>query len=385
MLERLKNQIEQIKTDNCYRYAVNTDPFFINMSGNDYLGIATNQNLREEFLELTKSKIGFGSYSSRLLAGDHSQSVMFENDLERMYNRPALAFNSGYHANCGLLPAITTKTDLIIADKMIHASTIDGIRLSDAHFERFKHNDVNHLIRIIEKFKGKFDNIIIAVESIYSMDGDMAPLKEIVDIKNKYGAFLIVDEAHSLGLYGETGLGLCQELGIMDDVDIIIGTLGKAIASVGAFVICHSVVKEFLINRMRSFIFTTALAPINFAWSRFVMNKVQSMNHEREYLKSISSNLRSAITNNGFKTLGESAIVPFMAFDNSLALQWYEIFKNNHIDARPVRYPTVPQGTARIRFSLSATLTTEDINKVSSIIGTLPVSINQTSTIINEQ
>lgn len=377
MIEQLNKQIEQLKAEKRYRCAVETNHAFINMSGNDYLGIATNMNLRNEFLDKIGNSVAFGSYSSRLLAGDHSQSMLFEKDLESMYGRPALSFNSGYHINCGLLPAITSKNDLIIADKLIHASTIDGCRLSEAQFERFKHNDVNHLIKIIEKHKGKVNNIIIAVESIYSMDGDIAPLAEIVEVKEKYGAFLIVDEAHSLGLYGETGLGLCQELGITNKVDIIIGTLGKAIASVGAFVICHSVVKEYLINRMRTFIFTTALPPVNVAWSRFVMNRVQSMNEERLYLKQLSADLRKTITLNGFETMGNSAIVPLMAFDNGLSVKWHEMFSDNHIDARPVRYPTVPEGTARIRFSLSTTITSVDFKKVASVISELPKNINQ--------
>ena len=217
-----------------------------------------------------------------------------EDLLARVFNKQsALLFNSGYHANNGILPALTDKDSLIIADKLVHASIIDGIKLSGCKFERFKHNDVNHLSKIIEKEHNNYSKIFIITEGIFSMKGDCAPLKEIVDVKNKYNnTLLYLDEAHSFGVLGNKGLGLAEELNLLDSIDLYVATFGKAISSVGAFIVCNNTIRSYLINKMRPLIFSTALPSINIEWSKFIISKLDSFNYQREKLKEFSLKIR---------------------------------------------------------------------------------------------
>jgi 8-amino-7-oxononanoate synthase len=365
-----KSELEQLKQSSAYRELIYKKSGYIDMSGNDYLGIAANPGLYNDFCNnfLSDQEYKMGACSSRLLSGNHMAAEKLEQWFEQWYGRPSLLFNSGYHANTGMLPALTSANHLIVADKMVHASMIDGIRLSKAKFERFKHNDINHLIRILEKNRLYSGKIVIAVESVYSMDGDVAPLEELVDIKNRYNAMLIVDEAHGFGVFGDTGKGLCEQLGVTDQVDIIVGTLGKAASSVGAFAVCSELIKNYLINKMRSLIFSTALPPINNMWSLYTTKLITDMHQERKQLKCVSDMLRKEITEAGFSSRGASQIVPLIAGSNEKALELYNMFDNDSIDARPVRYPTVPKGSERIRFSLSAAHTAEDINAIKKVL-----------------
>ncbi len=365
-----RNELERLKESSAYRELIYKKSGYIDMSGNDYIGIASNKRLYDEFMNnyLPNEEYNMGACSSRLLSGNHCAAKKLEEWFEQWYGRSTLLFNSGYHANTGMLPALTSPSHLIVADKMVHASMIDGIRLSKARFERFRHNDINHLVKILEKNKSYSGRIIIAVESVYSMDGDTAPLEELVDIKNRYNAMLIVDEAHGFGVFGNTGKGLCEQYDITDKVDIIVGTLGKAASSVGAFAVCSEVIKSYLINKMRSLIFSTALPPINSMWSLYTTKLITEMHSERKHLKVISDMLRNEISEAGFISCGESQIVPLIAGSNEKALELYKMFDNNKIDARPVRYPTVPKGSERIRFSLSSAHTVQDIDTVKDVI-----------------
>ena len=195
------------------------------------------------------------SSSSRLLTGNFRVYDTLEERLAAMYGREsALVLSSGYHMNTGILPALCDKGTLILADKLVHASLIDGIRLSGARCIRYRHQD----------YSQDCDRIIIVTESIFSMDGDTAPLQRLVEIKRRCGkVMLYVDEAHAVGVRGERGLGLAEECGCIGDIDLLCGTFGKALASVGAYVICDSIIKEYLVNRMRTLIFTTAMPPVN--------------------------------------------------------------------------------------------------------------------------
>ncbi len=253
---------------------------FLNLSSNDYLGLTTNQTLQQEFMsEVTKKPqwFSFGSGSSRLLTGNASVYSDTENALKNWYNAPAaLFFNSGYHANAGILPAFAEKKDLILSDKLCHASIIDGIRLSAADHFRYKHGDYKHLEYILEKKRHLYDKVFIVSESIFSMDGDAIDLKQLVNLKEKYNAILYIDEAHAVGAIGQTGLGLCEVQKVTSNIDVIIGTMGKAMASVGAYAILSDTLRKVLVNKARTLIFTTALPPINMAWSKFIINKMPS-------------------------------------------------------------------------------------------------------------
>ena len=268
--------------------------------------------------------------------------------------------NSGYHANIGILPALAGKRDLIVADKLVHASIIDGLRLSEAEMLRFRHLDYEHLREILFNHREEYDNVFIVTESIFSMDGDVADLQELCDLKREYDTFLYVDEARAVGVRGTNGLGCCEEQVCIDDIDFIVGTFGKAFASYGAFVVCDEMFREVLVNTQRSLIFTTALPPVNVAWTRFILNRMPDFYSYRMKLSGIAEQLRTTLANRGFETRGDSHIVPFLCGSNENSVYMSELFQDNGFFVLPVRYPTVPKNEARIRFSLNAAIPEED-------------------------
>lgn len=334
----------------------------LNLSSNDYLGLSSDPHLYEEFRQETDVKLlSYSAVSSRLLSGNHEYYGVLENDLRELYGKEsALVFNSGYHANIGILPALAGKKDLIVADKLVHASIIDGLRLSEAEMLRYRHLDYGHLREILFNHREKYENVFVVTESIFSMDGDVCDLQELCDLKKEYDTFLYVDEAHAVGVRGTNGLGCCEEQGCMGDIDFIVGTFGKAFASYGAFVVCDDLFREFLVNTQRSLIFTTALPPINVAWTRFILNRMPDFYSKRLKLMTISERLRNTLIDRGFETRGNSHIVPFLCGSNENSVYMSEQFRDNGFFVLPVRYPTVPKNEARIRFSLNAAIPEED-------------------------
>lgn len=334
----------------------------LNLSSNDYLGLSTNPRLIQEFREETDvMALPYSAVSSRLLSGNHEYYKMLENDLADIYDKEsAIVFNSGYHANIGILPALAGKRDLIVADKLVHASIIDGLLLSEAEMQRYRHLDYEHLRSILVQHREQYENVFIVTESIFSMDGDTADLQQLCEIKKEFDAFLYVDEAHAIGARGTNGLGCCEEQACMEDIDFIIGTFGKAFASVGAFVVCEELFRDFLINTQRSLIFTTALPPVNVAWTRFVLKRMPEFYDLRIKLAGISEKLRRTLQEKGFETRGDSHIVPMICGSNENSVEMSELLRDNGFFVLPVRYPTVPKNEARIRFSLNASIPMED-------------------------
>jgi len=336
------------------------DKEMINLSSNDYLGLGFDKAIVDEFhkyISANELDVYYTSASSRLLTGNHKNYASLEKNIADTFEREAaLVFNSGYHANTGILPALAGKNDLIIADKFVHASIIDGINLSKAEMIRFRHMDYAQLQDILSKRRDDYENVFIVSESIFSMDGDVADMQMLIDIKNEYDAFLYIDEAHAIGVRGVNGLGCCEEQVCIDDVDFIVGTFGKALASMGAYCVCDQVFKDYLINNMRTLIFTTALPPVNVAWTEFIFDKLPELQEKRMHLEEISNRLREAIDEMGYKTFGDSHIVPLITGSNESSVELSEYLQDNNFFALPVRQPTVPAGSARIRFSLNANI-----------------------------
>ena len=224
----------------------------LNLSGNDYLGLAERDDLREQFAALHPNYSSpSGSTSSRLLLGNYEEAALFEEEIAKALEHPAaLLFNSGYHLNTGILPALAHLEGVkVYADRMVHASIIDGIRLSRLPFTRFRHNDLEHLTELLKEDEGKYRISIVAVESLYSMDGDEADLKALVALKKKYPSLVIYcDEAHAIGTHGANGYGLAEEHGVLADIDILVGTFGKALNSMGAYAAISTSLREYLIN-----------------------------------------------------------------------------------------------------------------------------------------
>ena len=347
---------------------------YINLASNDYLGISADADLQREFLSSLDCGKGFimGACSSRLLGGDNPAFEELEEYLGRAYSesagkeRAVLSFNCGYHANAGILPAIASPRDLVLYDKLSHASLIDSIGNLPCKWARFPHNDMTALRRILGARRSEFENVFIATESVFSMDGDIADIAEIVKIKREFDAALYVDEAHAVGVFGKYGLGVCQELGVLGEVDFLMGTLGKAIASEGAFLICSENVREMLVNKCRTLIFTTAISPIAAMWSKFAFEKAMSMDSERSHLRRISGVLRNRLSS--LKTLGSTQIVPVVLGENSAATSVSERLLKQKIWAGAVRYPTVPKGEARLRLSLNADMPRELVEDVADKI-----------------
>ena len=343
----------------------------LNLSSNDYLGLAAYLPLRTEFLQsLTPDTFLPSSSSSRLLTGNFDIYVQIEDLLARLYRKEsALVFNSGYHMNAGILPAVSDARTLILADKLVHASIIDGIRLSAAKCIRYRHNRYDQLEQLLVSNHAGYDRIIIVTESIFSMDGDEADLRRLVTLKQQYdNVLLYVDEAHAVGVRGMHGLGCAEEQDCVADIDFLCGTFGKALASVGGYIVCSKTICDYLVNKMRTFIFTTALPPVNLLWTFFILEHLDSFSFRRERLKRISSLLKDALVKKGYACPSTSHILPMTIGDSGDTVLKADFLQRKGFYALPVRPPTVPEGTSRIRFSLTADITEEEIKSLIELI-----------------
>ena len=332
----------------------------INLSSNNYLGFADNEEITKEFLESAGSRYSFGSASARLLTGTLPVYRELEHLLCEMFDKEdALLFNCGYHANVGIASSIAGKGDVIFSDKLNHASIIDGMRLSQAKFFRYPHNDMESLERLLQRERKNFNNAVIITESVFSMDGDIADLKKIVELKKKYDCIMIVDEAHAFGVFGQKGLGVSEILNLTSEIDLIVGTFGKAIGSTGAFAAGNRILIEYLTNKARSFIFSTALPPVSIAFSKWIIeNKLPFTLEKRKNLLSLAQKLGS-----------ESHIIPVIIGGNFETEQMCKRLFDAGYFTLPIRPPTVPDGTSRIRLSLTTDIEEKDLEKLCSITG----------------
>ena len=378
LLDHYAEQLDQLKQQGNFRqFTANQqqgkwitiqDRTMLNLASNDYLGLAADLSLREEFLDTLKiERALFSSSSSRLLTGNFAEYEQFENSLSKAFGRAALLFNSGYHMNIGILPALADSKTIILADKLVHASMIDGIRLSNAQYVRYRHNDLQHLEQLLQKYHQdeQIERIIVVTESIFSMDGDETDLAALAQLKQRYvKTMLYVDEAHAIGVRGEQGLGCAEQYGVLDQIDFLVGTFGKAIASVGGYIICDSIIRDYLINKMRPLIFSTALPPISMAWSNFIFNKVLSMQQQRQHLAEISQYLQQAVIAKGFSSPSSSHIIPVIVGESQAAIEKARYVQQQGFYAMPVRPPTVPQNSSRLRISLTALVQKNELQQL---------------------
>ena len=375
-MDAFKQQLEQLSAQNQYRsipdlvhqgrYIMRENCKMLNMSSNDYLGLASNENLRQSFLQQYGDNFpSFTSSSSRLLTGNFPVYTDLEQLIAQRFQREsALLFNSGYHANLGILPALTTTKSLILADKLVHASMIDGIRLSQCEFFRYRHNDYEHLKSLLEKNAGKFDRTFIVTESVFSMDGDVVDLNYLVQLKKQFpNTYLYVDEAHAIGVYGKNGLGIAERANAIADIDLLVGTFGKALASMGAYVVCDKILKECLINQMRPLIFSTALPPFNVAWTHFIFERLLQFSKERTHLEQLSAFLRQEVEHRTQIMPSQTCIVPYILGENEATLAKAKALQEQGYYCLPIRPPTVPKGTSRIRLSLTADMTMDEVKQ----------------------
>lgn len=369
MLENYQLIIDKLKEESHFRniknfqkkdekYIYYQDKKLINLSSNNYLGFADNKIITEEFLNDTGYNYTFGSASARLLTGNLPVYDDLENLISTLLKKDkTLLFNSGYHANVGINSSIAGRNDVIFSDKLNHASIIDGMKLSDAKFFRYPHNNMESLEKLLIRERKNYNNAIIVSESVFSMDGDIADLERLVELKEKYNCILIIDEAHAFGVFGEKGLGVSEDLGITDKIDIIVGTFGKAIGSMGAFAAGNRILIDYLINKSRSFIFSTALPPINTAFTKWILeNKLPDTYEKRNKMLTIGKNFGS-----------QSHIIPVIIGGNKETADTCDILFQNGYFTLPIRPPTVPEGTSRIRFSLTTEITESEIKNAISL------------------
>ncbi len=342
----------------------------VNLSSNDYLGLGQDVALSSEFLKtISSSPVPMSSSGSPLLTGAHESYAEAQQIMEELFDKKAIFFNSGFSANSGVISALGTPDTLIIADKLAHASMIDGITASKGKFLRYAHNDMEHLRSLVEKNHDKYDSIIIVTEAVFSMDGDLCDLKALTSMKKSFdNVYLYVDEAHSFGLYHENGAGLCAELGLADEIDFILTTFGKGIGSEGACMLCNETAYDYLINTVRPLIFSTALSPLSFAYLGFILKYMQKRQDLRERLQKTGAYIRDTIAKSGFENLSSSQIIPLLTYDNDSAIKASGFFMEKGFYAMPIRHPTVPKGKARLRLSLSASLSDAQVEALAEAI-----------------
>ena len=364
----LENILNRLKADgNLRSIPEESEKTFIDFTSNDYLGIASDIALNKQFLlkELALQD-SLSSSASRLLSQHQNVYTELEEKLSSIYydGAASLLFNSGYHANTGILSALgQNKQTVFIADKLVHASIIDGILLSRCEYRRFRHNDMNHLEHIIRQVYDLYEDIVVIVESIYSMEGDSAPLDALILLKNKFPRIILyVDEAHAFGVKGSKGAGLCMRTSSPEAFNVIVGTFGKAAASSGAFAVTSALLRKYLINKCRSLIFSTAISPLQTRWTSFVVDKIIDMDDERLQLEHLSRSLRAIMQKYSHSTVSPSHIQPLIIGDPIKTTEISDFLKSRCIKALPIRRPTVPPGTERLRLSLSASMDPQSIS-----------------------
>ena len=345
----------------------------LNLSSNDYLGLASDLRLREQFFDETpNAQRLMSASSSRLLTGNFPAYEQLEATLTQLFHgRAALLFNSGYHMNIGILPALADAKTLILADKLVHASMIDGIRLSSAKYLRYRHNDLAHLQQLLTQYHAdeNYERIIVVTESIFSMDGDETDLVALVALKQQFAkVMLYVDEAHAIGVRGQQGLGCAEQYGVIDAIDFLVGTFGKAVASIGGYLICDPIIRDYLINRMRPLIFSTAQPPICMAWTQFTLNQIVQMQTQRQHLAALSQYMQHGIRAQGFACPSSSQIVPVIIGDSTATVSKAQQLQTAGFYVMPVRPPTVPQGSSRLRICLNTQFETADLTQLLDLL-----------------
>jgi 8-amino-7-oxononanoate synthase len=322
---------------------------YINFSSNDYLSLSLSLQNAAEYTNYPS-----GTAGSRLMTGNRALHAELEKKTAEFKKKPeALVFNSGYQANVGVISSLVEGGDVIFSDKLNHASILDGIRLSGAKFYRFKHNDTAHLKSLLKKYRGEYRHSLIITETVFSMDGDMAPLKDMVRLKKDFDSLFMVDEAHATGIFGETGSGVAEQMDASGDIDIIMGTYSKALAGFGAYIACSEKMKEYLVNFCRSFIYSTSLPEPIIHLNLRSLERVRDENFRRKRLLENSRFLRHRLKEMGFESGSETQIIPVIFKQTDKALAAAEELKHRGYWVTAIRPPTVPRGESRIRLSLT--------------------------------
>ena len=338
----------------------------VNFCSNDYLGLAVNPALRAAVTEAVRISERVGGTGSRLLSGQTEEWRDLEDEFAKFAGtESALFFTTGYAANLGLLASLVGKDDVVFSDERNHASLIDAMRLSGARKVIYPHLNLNALEEALREAAGAPWHRVIVTETVFSMDGDIAPLVELANLAEKYDAALILDEAHATGVHGPAGHGLAVAAGVTSKVLAVTHTCGKSLASAGAFVCGPAVLKEHLLNHARTFIFSTALPPYFAAQIQTALRLAEGMDTDRASLLQRAATLRAALQSEGFDTAATvSQIVPVVIGHNDATLDAAEHLQRDGFAVRGIRPPTVPEGGSRLRLSLTTRISQEELSRL---------------------
>jgi 8-amino-7-oxononanoate synthase len=380
MLEQLSQELASLETRSLRRRLQVLDEVLpggkvrldgrvlLNLSSNDYLGLAHDHRLIAAAQDAA-ARWGAGAGASRLVSGHLALHAAVEEKLAAFKGaQAAVIFSTGYMANLGVISALVGPGDAVFGDRLNHASIYDGIKLSGATLHRFPHRDLDRLKDLLRQHQDARRRLIIT-DSVFSVDGDLAPLTDIVDLKERFGAAMMIDEAHATGVLGERGAGLAEALGLTGRIEVHLGTFSKALGSLGGYVAGDQRLIDYLYNRSRPFIYSTALAPPVLGAIDAALEIVAQEPERRLYLKEESDKFRQGLMCAGLDTLGsETQIIPVLVGENARTLDFAARLRQQGLMAVALRPPTVPPGRARVRFSLSASHSREDLAQALKII-----------------
>ena len=337
------------------------------LCSNNYLGLADHPRVREAAAEAAM-RWGVGAGASRLVSGGMTVHRRLEEALaEFERTEAALLFGSGYLANVGVISSLAGRGEVVFSDELNHASIVDGCRLARAETFVFRHCDIDHLAWGLRQAEGRGG--LIVTDGVFSMDGDVAPLAEIVELARRHDARLVVDEAHGTGALGPGGRGAVAEAGLDGEVDVIVGTLGKALGSYGAYVACDGELAQYLINTARSLIFSTAPAPPAAAGALAALELLREQPRRVDKLQRNAETLRSELAREGFEVTGaQTQIVPLIVGDAHLTMRVCEAALERGVFAQAIRPPTVPEGTSRLRLAVMASHTRSELREAAQAL-----------------
>ncbi len=363
-LEFIKKELKERENNNNLRQLNSIDPkdtvtiikngkSLINFSSNDYLGLSKHPDIiaaSQDYL----NRYGTGATASRLVTGTYDIHGKLEEKIAKCcVKEAALLFNTGFQANCTIIPSLVNQKSLVLCDRLVHNSILQGILLSKAQWKRYKHNDLSHLETLLKKavLQG-YNRILIVTETVFSMEGDRSDVDSLIQLSQQYNTLLYLDDAHALGIMGNKGMGLTAN---KSGIDISLGTFGKAMGSFGAFITTSKLMRDYLINCCPGFIYTTALPPAVIGSIDAAFDIIPNLDKERDYLLQQINYLQNKLRNLGYQVINSSSpIIPVIIGNEKKTLQLSQFLENNGILATAIRPPTVPKSTARIRLVLSS-------------------------------
>ena len=342
---------------------------FINFGSNDYLGIAASEEMVNAVNHYV-SQLGWGAGASPLVNGRGTLHRRLEQELADFEEtEAALLFPTGYAANVGTICSLVGKSDVVFSDELNHASIIDGCRLSGAQVLVYRHNDMDHLESLLTESKSSAGRRLIVTDGLFSMDGDLAPVPKLVELAQRFDAMLMVDEAHATGVFGDQGRGVCEHFGIEQQVDVRVGTLSKALGSLGGFIVGPQSLIDWVCNRARTYVFSTAQPEAIAGASLAALKIVREQPQRRERLLELANRLRGQLSELGFETgNSESQVIPILVGESELAVNMSKQLRAKGIYIPAIRPPSVPSGNARLRLSLSSDHTDAQIDSLVSVL-----------------